>query len=86
MRDEATLQPWVMRGNVLIGAYYDDGDKPRTIAQLREAARCFARAAEIKEARGDTEGAKAQSHNEAVALCMVELKAEELRASIAARK
>ena len=75
-----------MRGHVLFGTYNGKGKpsdaKPRTIAQLREAARCFARSAEAEEARGNKGCAQQDRRDEASALRGVEELAEHLRAIV----
>ena len=66
----------VRRARTAFGTYTEG--RPRTAAELRESARCYTRAAEILEARGDTENAEMHRGNAAKALAKMRSQLEAL--------
>ena len=77
VRDTDAVMPLIMRASALYSCYHAEG-RTRTAAELREAVRCFTRAAETYEGRGDTYSADIYRKNAALALEKMSLQLEAL--------
>ena len=66
--DQETPLEYAMRAHVLSGEYDRGERKVRSSAQYRESARCFRRAAEMNEGRGDSTAAELERRNVAQAV------------------